>query len=200
MDNEYMFIEVAGVIGVGKTHLTKEISKKYGYKAYYEPFINGDILKDFYNDMRANSFFFELYLLNLRGIQHKEVCMSKEKSIVDRSIYEDKIFCNILRDMDNIKEDEYNCYDKLSTIVMKEMLPKPDLIIYLKASPETCVKRIRNRNRACEDGLGIEYIRRLFEEYEKYMKELAKEIKVIEIDWEEFKDVEYVMSIINNQK
>ena len=61
-------------------------------------------------------------------------------------------------------------------------LRKPDLIIYLKASPEVLMQRIARRGRASEQGIGIDYIARLNRAYDDWMRRARAELEVLEID------------------
>ena len=47
-------------------------------------------------------------------------------------------------------------------------LPKPDLVIYLEASVETCIKRIRMRGREYERGMDPEYLLKLKDAYNSF--------------------------------
>ncbi len=44
-------VAVAGNIGSGKTTLTKQLAKQFGWEAHYEDLDNNPYLYDFYNDM-----------------------------------------------------------------------------------------------------------------------------------------------------
>ncbi len=65
---------------------------------------------------------------------------------------------------------------------MVDFLRKPDVILYLKASPETLMSRIARRGRESEKAIGIDYIRRLNDAYDDWMGRARDEVDVIEID------------------
>ncbi|MCK4240931.1 MAG: deoxynucleoside kinase, partial [Candidatus Atribacteria bacterium] len=50
------FIIVSGNIGCGKSSLTDLLSKRLGWKPYYEVVENNPYLEDFYKDMKKWSF------------------------------------------------------------------------------------------------------------------------------------------------
>ena len=47
-----MFIGIAGIIGAGKSTLTKNLAEHMGYDAYNEPVEDNPYLNDFYSDMK----------------------------------------------------------------------------------------------------------------------------------------------------
>jgi deoxyadenosine/deoxycytidine kinase len=65
---------------------------------------------------------------------------------------------------------------------MVGFLRPPDLIVYLKAKPETLMARIAQRGRESEKTIGIDYIRRLNDAYDDWMARAAKQGEVLEID------------------
>src|SRR5262249_6710810 len=67
---------------------------------------------------------------------------------------------------------------------MVSFLRQPDLILYLKASPETLMQRIARRGRASESAIGIDYIARLNRAYDEWMQRARHQVDVLEIDTE----------------
>jgi deoxyadenosine/deoxycytidine kinase len=65
---------------------------------------------------------------------------------------------------------------------MVGFLRPPDLIVYLKARPETLMGRIAKRGRESEKTIGIDYIRRLNTAYDEWMARAATQGEVLEID------------------
>ena len=58
------FIGIAGNIGVGKTTFTEIVSRKFGWKSYYESVIENPYLSDFYKNMKRWSFNLQIYFLH----------------------------------------------------------------------------------------------------------------------------------------
>lgn len=54
-------------------------------------------------------------------------------------------------------------------------------IIYLRCSPELCLKRIKQRNREGEEGIPLDYLRKVHERHEEWLKTL-KDIPILAID------------------
>jgi hypothetical protein len=131
------FLAIAGNIGVGKTELTTRLSAELGWMAYYEPVIQNPYLDDFYADMSRWSFHLQIYFLSDRFKAQVQIGSSPLPFIQDRTIYEDaEIFARVLHDQGSMTEVDYRNYTSLFHVLVG-FLRKPDLIVYLKASP-TC--------------------------------------------------------------
>jgi deoxyadenosine/deoxycytidine kinase len=155
------FVLVAGNIGVGKTSLTERLAARLGWEAAYESVADNPFLADFYQDMRSWSFHLQIFFLGHRAEQHRRLACSAVSAICDRSIYEDAhIFARALYQLGNMTERDYMAYRRLYQIVV-DQLPRPDLLIYLEASVETLLGRIRGRDRSMESGITADYLQLL---------------------------------------
>jgi deoxyadenosine/deoxycytidine kinase len=176
------FLAIAGNIGVGKTELTNRLSAELGWLAYYEPVIQNPYLDAFYADMSRWSFHLQIYFLSERFKAQVQIGDSALPFIQDRTIYEDaEIFARTLHDQGSMSDVDYENYASLFHILIS-FLRKPDLIIYLKASPVSLMQRIAMRGRASEQGIGIDYITRLNDAYDDWMRRARLECEVLEID------------------
>jgi len=176
------FLAIAGNIGVGKTELTNRLSEELGWVAYYEPVIQNPYLDPFYKDMPRWSFHLQIYFLSERFKAQVEIGRSSLPFIQDRTIYEDaEIFARTLHAQGSMTDVDYRNYTSLFG-VMVEFLRKPDAILYLRASPATLMERIARRGRESEKGIGIDYIQRLNDAYDDWMRRAREELEVIEID------------------
>lgn len=161
---------VAGNIGAGKTSLTERLGARLGWKAAFESVADNPYLADFYADMRQWSFHLQIFFLGHRAQQHLALARSPESAIADRSIYEDAhIFARALHHLGNLSERDYQAYRRVFDLVVAG-LPRPDLLLYLKASPETLLQRIRNRGRDIERGITLEYLTLLDSFYEEWLQ------------------------------
>ena len=178
------FLAIAGNIGVGKTELTNRLSEELGWLAYYEPVIENPYLDPFYRDMQRWSFHLQIYFLGERFKAQVEIGKSSLSFIQDRTIYEDaEIFARTLHEQGSMTAVDYRNYVSLFEC-MVSFLRKPDLILYLRASPETLMGRIARRGRASESAIGIDYIARLNRAYDEWMRKARGETDVLEIDTE----------------
>lgn len=176
------FLAIAGNIGVGKTELTTRLSAELGWMAYYEPVIQNPYLDDFYADMSRWSFHLQIYFLSERFKAQVQIGASPLPFIQDRTIYEDaEIFARVLHDQGSMTDVDYRNYTALFHVLVG-FLRKPDLIIYLKASPDVLMERIARRGRASEKSIGKDYIERLNFAYDDWMRRARAETEVLEID------------------
>jgi deoxyadenosine/deoxycytidine kinase len=163
-------IAVCGNIGSGKTTLVEKLSKHYGWEPLFESVDNNPYLKDFYEDMTRWAFHLQIYFLNSRFNQIRQIRESEKVIIQDRTIYEDAyIFAANLHKSHHISERDYNSYLNIFTSMINFVQP-PDLLIYLKADIPKLVQQIEKRGRDYEFGIKIEYLKNLNEHYEKWIR------------------------------
>ena len=163
------FIAVAGNIGVGKSSLVTLLSDRLVWQPYYEPVEENPYLEDFYNDMQTWAFHSQIYFLTQRLRTHKELLNFPYSVIQDRTVYEDaEVFaCNLFR-QGHIDARDYNAYHALYQ-VLTEFLPPPDLVIYLRASVQTILDRIKLRGRDFEQNISRDYLEQLNQLYEDWI-------------------------------
>ena len=196
------FIGVAGNIGVGKTTFSEIISKKLNISVYYESVDDNPYLSDFYNDMKRWSFNLQIYFLQHRFKNHLDISKSESGVIQDRTIYEDvSIFAYNLYKMETMSKRDWETYKNLFDN-MTQFLEKPDLIIYLRASTDTLINRIKSRNRNYEKDIDRVYLHRLNIYYKNWFSSI-KEFNVLEIDTNNFnifKDLDQLNKICDDIK
>lgn len=161
---------VAGNIGAGKTSLTERIGARLGWKTSFESVADNPYLADFYADMRAWSFHLQIFFLGHRAQQHLALASGPQSAIADRSIYEDlHIFSRALVHLGNLSERDFMAYRRVFELVVGN-LPRPDLLLYLKAPVEVLMERIRRRGRTIEAGIDQDYLALLDSFYEDWLQ------------------------------
>ncbi len=160
---------VAGNIGAGKTSLTERIGAHLGWYTGYESVSDNPYLSDFYADMHAWSFHLQIFFLGHRAEQYLDAAHDARSAILDRSIYEDfYIFARALHHMGNLAERDYLSYQRLFELVVNS-LPRPDLLIYLKAPVPVLMHRIQKRARNMETGITVDYLGLLDSFYNEWL-------------------------------
>jgi deoxyadenosine/deoxycytidine kinase len=163
------FVAIAGNIGVGKSTLVRMLCQQMGWDPFYEPVTENPYLSDFYQNMSAWSFHSQVFFLAHRLRSHFQLAQHANSVVQDRSVYEDaEIFAQNLYQQGHITDRDYQTYRALYETAV-QFLPPPDLVIYLRASVPTLLKRISNRGRDYERTISAEYLDSLNKLYESWI-------------------------------
>lgn len=194
-----MHIAIAGNIGSGKTTLTSSISKYYNWEPHFEDVDDNPYINDFYEDMQCWSFNLQVYFLNTRFNQILKIRKSGKNVIQDRTIYEDAyIFAPNLHAMGLMPTRDFDNYLSLFEL-LSSLIQPPDLVIYLRASVPTLVNQIQKRGRKYENGIRLDYLKRLNERYEAWVNsyKLSK-LLIVDVDHSNFSEnPEDLRNVIN---
>jgi len=183
-----MHISIAGNIGAGKTTLAELLANHYGWDAHYEKVEDNPYLDDFYRDMLRWSFNLQIYFLNSRFNQILEIRKRGKPFIQDRTIYEDAhIFAPSLHSMGLMASRDYENYFSLFNL-LSSLIHPPDLLIYLQADVSTLIHNIEKRGREYEKNIRTEYLSKLNQRYEAWIKtyNLGKMI-IVSVDNKDFR-------------
>lgn len=193
-----LFIGIAGMIGAGKSTLATALGQHLGLPVYYEPVQDNEYLADFYRDTARYAFATQIYLLNRRFQQHQEIIWRGGGGVQDRTIYEDAVFARTLVGLGLMEDRDYRTYVSLFRH-MSNFMCRPNVIVYLDVSPERSLERIRVRQRGVESGVTLEYLGALHAEYETFLADISRSVPVIRIDWDQFRNVEEMASVIERE-
>ena len=178
-----MQVAIAGNIGAGKTTLTKLLAKHYKWEPHYEDVVDNPYLDDFYHSMDRWSFNLQIYFLNSRFRQVLAMKSSGKNTIQDRTIYEDAhIFAPNLHAMGLMSNRDFDNYKQLFEL-MEDLVGAPDLLIYLRSSIPNLVGQIHKRGREYENSISIDYLNKLNERYEEWIKSYTKgKLLIVDVD------------------
>jgi deoxyadenosine/deoxycytidine kinase len=191
-------INIAGVVGVGKSSLCN-IFSDLGYKVYHEPVFDNELLEKFYYNKEKYAFPLQIFFLNKRFEMYKD-SNHYPSSIMDRSIVEDRIFAKMLRDQGELDIKEYDIYVNLFNNMM-EHVNSPTLMVYLRIKTANVIQRITKRGRKYELEQGEQYWYDLNHNYEIFFNEYTwSKLLTIDVDELDFvnieKDKNYVVNLI----
>jgi deoxyguanosine kinase len=109
--------------------------------------------------------------------------LSKNQAVVaDYHIFKNLIFAKR-----SLNQEEYQKYEKIYQILTEDM-PKPNVIIYLNASLDTLLKRIKMRGREIEKRISPLYLEQLSLDYEEAITSFEKkhpEVPVLRFNGDE---------------
>ncbi len=160
----FHYLAVDGPIGVGKTTLVEILAARFEGVKILEDAEN-PFLGDFYKDRPGAAFQTQLYFLLSRYKQQKDIFqrdLFDRLLVADYAFPKDRIFAYL-----TLTDDELMLYDKLYTL-LEPQVPVPDLVLHLVADVDTCMERIKKRQRSYEKPLSREYLAELIDAYNHY--------------------------------
>ncbi len=192
-------IWVEGIIGAGKTALTKILARELNYEGLYEPVDQNPYLKMFYADMSKWAFPMQMLLLHKRFALQKRAAYSAyvdggpEGYIIDRGLPGDRVFAKLLTEKGHIEQINWDTYEQAYNIMHQSLVP-PSLLLYLDVHPDEAYQRARQRARDEEspmpDDSFREYLGELEREYLLLLEEIYQQkhhwsrgMKILRIPW-----------------
>jgi deoxyguanosine kinase len=161
----FRHIVVEGPIGVGKTSLARKLADHLGAELMLEAPQDNPFLDRFYEDMHGYAFQTQIFFLFQRLKQMQSVAqqgMFSHAVVGDYLFSKDTLFARL-----NLSDDEFRLYTQMYSQIAPQVR-EPDIVIWLQASPETLLQRIRKRAIRMEQGIEPEYLKRLCDAYVEY--------------------------------
>ena len=162
---KYRHIVVEGPIGCGKTSLANRLAQRLGAATLLEDPRANPFLPLFYRDMRRYALPTQLFFLFQRVGQLealKQPDLFGKPIVADFALAKDPLFARLTLD-----DAEYKLYSTIFDHV-RPQAPVPDLVVYLQASTDTLLHRVKKRGNPIESGIGDDYLRALSEAYTRY--------------------------------
>lgn len=175
----YNYIAIEGNIGSGKTSLATRISEEYNAKLILEQFEDNSFLPKFYEDQARYAFPLELSFLAERYQQLKDL-LSNQDLFKDFTISDYFINKSLIFSRKTLPSEEYKLYHKLFEII-SQMIPKPDLLVYLYSSIERLQENIKKRDRSYEQNIKDEYLEGIQQSYFDFIRQ-QEELRILIID------------------
>ena len=159
------YIVVEGPIGAGKSSLARRLAERLPAETLFEQPEANPFLGRFYQSMDRWALATQVSFLFQRIDQLAEfVAGDPERRVVsDFILQKDPLFAAL-----NLPEDELAIYQRIYDTMMPPAPPKPDLVIYLQARPETLMERIRRRGMDAERRISESYVQRVAERFAQF--------------------------------
>ena len=164
----YRYVVVEGPIGVGKTTLASKIAARFEAQTLLEQPADNPFLERFYRDSSRYALPAQMTFLFQR--------VSQLQAMAQTHLFDAQVVSDFLLDKDplfarlTLADDEMALYQQLYDHLHPQA-PTPDLVIYLQASPETLIERVRKRGVSIENGISEPYLNRLCESYSRFFHE-----------------------------
>lgn len=193
------FIAIEGVIGVGKTTLARLLQSHFTASVLLEVFEENPFLPFFYEDRDRYAFQTQIFFLLSRYHQQYQAvpaALQHGTLISDYTFAKDELFAWL-----NLRDDELAMYGRVHA-ALSEKIPRPDLIVYLRADHEVLMRRIALRDRPYERDMDPDYIRRLTAAYDNWLARLA-DVPVLTIETNDLdflsrpQDLEHIKNLIH---
>lgn len=140
---------------MGKTSLALKLAEKINAESLLEDAEENPFLRKFYQDPKKYSFQAQIFFLlrrYQRALDITQMDLFKRTMISDYLFDKDRIFARA-----NLDDDEFWLYEQLFQLLRKRITP-PDLVIFLQATTDVLVERIKKRDKKYERGISAKYL------------------------------------------
>jgi len=178
-----MYFAIEGVIGVGKTTLARLLQSGFKAELVLEVFEENPFLSNFYSDRARYAFQTQIFFLLSRYHQQRRNITDRlgtvNSIISDYTFEKDSLFARI-----NLQGDELEMYYSVQE-ALAEKVSSPNLVVYLRASTDTLMRRIAQRDRPYERSMERDYIDLLNRAYDEYYLSSSHTSPVLIVDTNE---------------
>jgi deoxyguanosine kinase len=158
-----LYIVVEGPIRVGKSTLAQTLADRMHARRIFDC-ENNPFLAGFYKEEPGAALAAQMYFLweRQRRLREAEIGETPGAVVADFLFEKDKLFAYLSLDNEELKLYE-RYYEAFA-----EQLPKPDLVVYLQATPEVLRARIAKKGAQAETRISQEYLMTVVRAYEHF--------------------------------
>ena len=154
-------VSVAGIIGVGKTTVTKKLSDLLGCKRLLEAYDKNPFLSDVYAGKKELALDSQLFFLTHRAEQLNHNALAQGQIALSDYVFDKElIYARRL-----LNAQQLDSYEKIYP-TSSTKITAPVLVIYLTDSVQNCLQRIHKRNRPYEQKIEPKFLENLSSDYE----------------------------------
>lgn len=160
-----MRICVEGNLAVSKSSVMRLLHERAGYQVFPEPVEEwAEWLGVYYSDPKRWAFGFQMKVL---ASFVREYAGQGQVSIIERSMLSNKhVFGQMLFNQNLLAQKEWDLFRAVADMVAWQ----PDAIIYITCPPEVCLQRMQARGRLGEEGVTLDYLRKVDFMYGQMLK------------------------------
>jgi len=159
------YISIEGNIGAGKTSLARMLAESAQASLFLEEVDSNPFIERYYGDMQGYAFQTQIFFLLNRYRQQIDIAQQDlfmDLLVADYLFAKDTIYAHAV-----LGDDELVLYNRLHSLLQGKII-RPDLVIYLQASPAVLLERIRKRGRSYERIISDEYLYSLNEAFNHF--------------------------------
>ena len=176
-------VSIAGIIGVGKTTLARNLANQLGCKVLLEPYDTNPFLPAVYAGKKELALDSQLYFLTGRISQLNRNALTPGRIVISDYVFDkERIYAGRL-----LSAQQLDLYEKIysASVGFNASLTQPTLVIYLRDSLQRCLERIHQRGRPYEQKIEPQFLEAISSDYEQLFAEW-KSCPVIRISMSQF--------------
>jgi len=171
----------------GKLQLTRQIGSGESTKDFVETILDWESYMFNLTNLRWVSSTMQTALETMRYEDHQWCSWNSRRwpVIADSLIWTDHIFARMLNNhpCKLITDRDFRVYRMLLSS-HKYTAMYPDVIVYIRVSPEKAYERYLKRKRK-KERVTLKYLQMLYKYYEDFVDDMRKRCLIIDVDWEE---------------
>lgn len=163
------YVAVVGAIGAGKSTLVRLLGSQPGWTTIDEPVEENPYLGGVYKDLEGLALRVQAFYLGGRTRQHMRALEIQGPAVQDRCLYEDtEVFARTYHELGAFDSTDLGTLENLYE-ALADLLPRPDLLVYVHAPLGSVLKRIAERGREFEHAIDAHLMERLTANYERWI-------------------------------
>lgn len=182
MERKQTRIALEGSIGAGKSTVLRQFNFNPEITLFQEPVnewtessLGHNYLKMYYENMHRWGYLFQTRVLTTL-VKRANLPFPTPFALYDRSLISCKFFRELLIENGDLRDEELEQLMELEEMMEHKQV---DIYVYLRTTPAQCLDRIALRARPEERGISLDYLQRLHDRHEEWVKKEEKPVIVV---------------------